>query len=214
MIEGDLNDQIIASVYFFRQVAKANEYETPQNRGGFQNFIMQYFPRIQPIVEKIFQNYNEQTSELLLEIFKAFYSSFQIEIPVYLRDFNNFDKWLLFFQTILKIPSEPTSIKNQEIAVRVYLKIFMLYANDAPDGKQQYKGWAAQFRVRYCQRIFQQVVNLIGERKGNEDMQSNLVNCLYSVVKKVHLRQLFTNEHCEVFLYQNCLLPLCQSNNH
>jgi hypothetical protein len=90
----------------------------------------------------------------------------------------------------------------------------MLYANDAQDGKDKYKGWAAEFRSRYCQRIFQHVVNLIGERKGNEDMLSNLVNCLSEVVKKVNLRHLFTNQHCEVFLYQNCLLPLCHSSNN
>jgi hypothetical protein len=33
------------------------------------------------------------------------------------------------------------------------------------------------------------------------------------VVKKPHLRELFTNQHCEVLLYGNCLLPLCQSSN-
>ena len=63
------------------------------------------------------------------------------------------------------------------MAARIYLKLFSLYANDSQDGKQ-FKGWAAEFRRRYCQRVFQHVINLIGERKGGEDMQSTLVNCL------------------------------------
>lgn len=42
-------------------------------------------------------------------------------------------------------------------------------------------------------------------------MQSTLVNCLYEVVKWPVLRVLFTSQHCDVLLYGNTLLPLCQS---
>jgi hypothetical protein len=174
--------------------------------------VLAYFPRLESIVEKIFENYNEQTAELLYEALKAFYSAFHIEIPYYLRNFAALDKWILFAQTILNVQADPLSLKNQELAARIYLKLFSLYANDSLEGKvKEHKGWAAQFRARYCERVFQHVVNLIGERKGSEDLQSTLVNCLYEVVKQSTLRPLFTKQHCEVLLYSHCL-PLCQSN--
>jgi hypothetical protein len=131
---------------------------------------------------------------LLYESFKTFYSAFHIEVPSYLRDFNALDKWILFAETILNVNTDPLSLKNQEMAARIYFKFFTLYANDLQDGKQL-KGWAAMFRERYCQRLFQHVVNLIGERKGSEELQTNLVNCLYTIVKRPELRPLFTNQH-------------------
>jgi hypothetical protein len=107
------------------------------------------------------------------------------------------------------VQSDNISLKNQELAARIYLKLFSLYANDAQDDNTC-KGWAAEFRRRYCERLFQHVVNLIGERKGSEDMQSTLVNCLYEVVKQALLRPLFSNQHCEVLFYSHCL-PQCQA---
>jgi hypothetical protein len=121
-----------------------------------------------------------------------FYSSFHIEIPFFFRDFENIEKWLQFFETILDLPSDPILLKNQEMIARIYLKFFILYANDSQDGKQ-FAGWAANFRKRFCQRLFEKVVNLIGQRKGNEDILSNLINCLYETIKKPHLRDLFTS---------------------
>lgn len=57
---------------------------------------MLYFPRLEDIVQKIFENYNQQTSELLYEALKAFYSSFHVEVPNYLRNFAALEKWLLY----------------------------------------------------------------------------------------------------------------------
>jgi hypothetical protein len=47
------------------------------------------------------------------------------------------------------------------MVARIYLKFFILYANDSQDGKQ-FAGWAGSFRKRFCQRLFEKVVNLIG----------------------------------------------------
>jgi hypothetical protein len=123
--------------------------------------VLRYFPRLEEVVGKIFENFNEQTADLLHEALKAFYSSFHIEIPYYLRNFNALDRWLLFAETILNVPADALALKNQELAARIYLKLFSLYANDGQDGKE-FQGWAAQFRARYCQRVFQHVINLIG----------------------------------------------------
>ena len=114
-------------------------------------------------------------------------------------------------QTILNVPSDALSLRCQEMAVRIYLKLFTVYTSEEQDGKQ-FTGWARQFIQRFAQRIFQHVVDLIGQRKGNEEVMTNLVNCLYQTVKQPLLRPLFTNTHCEVLLYGNCLLPLCQSS--
>ena len=43
-----------------------------------------------------------------------FYSSFHIEIPFFFRDFENIEKWLQFFETILDLPSDPILVKNQD----------------------------------------------------------------------------------------------------
>lgn len=214
LLHDDLDSDIVAAVYFLRQVAKANEYVTQADqRKNFDQLIAEYFPRIEAVVPKIFLNFNEQTSELLHEAFKTLYSAFHIEIPAYLRDFANLERWVGFAETVLNVPSDALALKNQEMAAKVYLKLFVLYANDGQDGKQ-FAGWAGEFRSRFCQRVFQHVINLIGERKGNEEIMSTLVYCLYEVVKKDYLRVLFTSRHCEVLLYEHCLLPLCQSSSH
>lgn len=97
LIEADLQGSIVAAVYFFRQFAKANEYTLDEaERKLFEDFILRYFPRLESIVEKIFENYNERTAELLYEALKTFYSAFHIQVPLYLRNFAAFDRWLLF----------------------------------------------------------------------------------------------------------------------
>ena len=55
------------------------------------------------------------------------------------------------------------------------------------------------------------MVQLIGEKKGNEAILSSLVNCLFETVDKASLRPLFTQEHSQGLFYGNCLLPMCQS---
>lgn len=90
LLDNDLESDIVAAIYFLRQVAKANEYVTQaEQRKNFDQVIIEYFPKIENVVPKIFLNFNEQTSELLHEAFKTLYSAFHIEIPSYLRNFSN-----------------------------------------------------------------------------------------------------------------------------
>lgn len=41
----------------------------------------------------------------------------------------------MFVQTILNIPTSNLSIKNQEMATRIYYKLFMLYAKNGQGKK-------------------------------------------------------------------------------
>ncbi len=58
IIEEDLQGSIIASVYFFRQMTKAHEYDTGEERKALEAFIVHYFPRLEAIIQKIFESYN------------------------------------------------------------------------------------------------------------------------------------------------------------
>lgn len=42
--------------------------------------------------------------KLLEELLCMFYEAFHVELPEYLRNFANFDKWLMYFRTILQAP--------------------------------------------------------------------------------------------------------------
>lgn len=82
-----------------------------------------------------------------------FYSCFHLSIPNYLRNFENFDKWLLYFKTIMKAPVE-NNPSNHRIVSRIYVKIITVYCNDSHDLKNMYKGWGQQFRERYGQNLY------------------------------------------------------------
>lgn len=58
IIEEDLQGSLIASVYFLRQMTKAHEYDTGEERKAQEGFIIRYFPRLETIIQKIFENYN------------------------------------------------------------------------------------------------------------------------------------------------------------
>jgi len=46
LLRNDIQGSIVASVYFMRQVAKANEYTTGEDRLIFEQFVTNYFPQL------------------------------------------------------------------------------------------------------------------------------------------------------------------------
>ena len=70
-----------------------------------------------------------------------FYASFHLEVPHYLRNFDNLDKWLLYFKTIMQAPVNDYP-HNHTLVSRIYVKLFSMYCRDGTDGKQ-YRGWGA-----------------------------------------------------------------------
>lgn len=210
-LENDLNSQKVASVYFVRQVAKAYEYMlNGEQRQTFEGFVEVYFPRLEGVVQDILSNFNPATAALLYEIMKTFYSTFHVAIPTYLRDFGRLETWMNYLHTVLNAPNDPSLLPSQEMAARAYVKLFSLYCSDTQDDKA-YQGWARHFAQNYIQKIFAHVLQLIGEKKGNESIMSSLVCCLHEAVQKNDLRPLFTQEHSQGLFYGNCLLPMCQS---
>lgn len=85
-----------------------------------------------------------------------FYSAFHIEVPEYLRNFDNLDKWLLYFRTVFKAPLDNFNKNHVEVS-RIYVKLFSMYCRDGTDGKQ-YKGWGLMFRQKYAQDLYNQIV--------------------------------------------------------
>lgn len=91
-----------------------------------------------------------------MEILEMFYSAFHIEVPEYLRNFDNLDKWLLYFRTVFKAPLDNFNKNHVEVS-RIYVKLFSMYCRDGTDGKQ-YKGWGLMFRQKYAQDLYNQIV--------------------------------------------------------
>jgi hypothetical protein len=74
--------KIQANILFYRQVAKIYQFLAgDEERKILDAFVIQYFPIIEGLVEQILQNYNDQTSKMLLELLKTFQSVIHIGIP-------------------------------------------------------------------------------------------------------------------------------------
>lgn len=139
-------------------------------------------------MEKILTDYNNTTRVLLEELLEMFYSSFHIEVPEYLRDFNNISKWLFYLGTVLKAPID--DFPNNHILIsRIYVKFFTMYCRDGTDGKM-YKGWGFQFRQKHALDLYNQIVEILVNPLGNEELMANIVVCLSAVVNNPDLRPL------------------------
>lgn len=133
LLESDLNSGISASVYFCRQVARFYEWLNGEERNPLNKFMNDLFPKLEEIVEKIMKEYNSVTRKLLTELLEMFYSSFHIDIPPYLRNFERLDKWLLYFKTIFKAPIDDYE-ENHIQSSRIFVKFFQKYCQDGADG--------------------------------------------------------------------------------
>lgn len=50
LLDADLQGSIVAAVYFIRQFTKTNEYNTGDERKHLEQFVLDYFPRLEAIV--------------------------------------------------------------------------------------------------------------------------------------------------------------------
>lgn len=109
-------------------------------RAPFEEFIANIFPQLEILMERILSNYTEQTRVLLNELLNMFYCAVHLEIPFYLRNFDNLSKWLMYFHTTLKAPLD--NYPNNHIVVsRIYVKLFSMFCRSGTDGKA-YRGWS------------------------------------------------------------------------
>lgn len=137
-----------------------------------------------------------------------FYSCFHLEIPFYLRDYANIEKWILFNKTILAAPLD-SNPANHRIATRIYFKLISMYCSDLTDGAN-YKGWARAFRERFAQNIYNEVVGYLVNPLSDNEITANIVTCIYNIVKNEKTRPLVEQSHCDAIIYQY-LLPFMQS---
>jgi hypothetical protein len=68
LLEEDLNGPISASVYFCRQVAHHYEWLNAEERFPLNKFLIDLYPRLEDLVEKILKEYNSVTRKLLTEL--------------------------------------------------------------------------------------------------------------------------------------------------
>lgn len=98
-------NKVQASIYFYRQVGRIYQHLVAEkDRAVIENFVSSYFPYIETVVEKIMQNYSNDTAKLLCEVLQMFLSVIHLEMPAYLRDLEHVSKWVFFAKAILGAP--------------------------------------------------------------------------------------------------------------
>lgn len=208
LLKDDLDGSISASVYFCRQVARFYEWLSHEQKGPLEKFVNDLFPRIEQLVVKIVSEYNNATRVLLLELLEMFYSAFHVDLPVYLRDFDNLDKWILYISTIFQAPINDFP-DNHIIVSKIYVKLLSMYCKDGTDGKG-YRGWGAQFRQKYAVDLYNQVIKILVNPVSEVDVMANIPTCLCSVVNNPDLKGLMKEDHCQAIIYKH-LLPFMES---
>jgi hypothetical protein len=161
-------NKVQASIYFFRQVARIYQHLVEKkDRDVVEHFVSTYFPCIEAIVEKIMQNYSNETAKLLLELLQMFLSIIHLEMPMYLKDFERIGKWVMFFKAILGAPFEAKELvycwKVREESAKIILKLLQQYCDHHLDGKFDH-GWQSAFAQKFgldlltsCESVFSQV---------------------------------------------------------
>ena len=100
----------------------------------------------------------------------------------------------MYFKTILQAPLNDYP-QNHTLVSRIYVKLFSMYCRDGTDGKQ-YRGWGAQFRSRYAESLYNQVISQLVNPIPDEDAVSNMVTCLCTVANNIDLQPLIKPDHC------------------
>lgn len=114
---------------FCRQIAKAYEYSThPDERAKAENFVTNYFPKLENLIEQCLTSFNEQTSKLICIILKTFFSIMHTELPEYLKNQDNLVKWFVYVKTVLNAQLE-NNLLNQRIAARILSRLVSQYMN-------------------------------------------------------------------------------------
>lgn len=206
----DLDGSISATPYFCRQVARFYEWLPLEAKQPLEKFVNDLFPRLEQLVEKIISEYNNQTRVLLFELLEMFYSAFHVDLPTYLRDFTNLDKWILYMSTILQAPIDDFP-GNHIIVSKVYVKLFSMYCRDGTDGKN-YKGWGKQFREKNALNLYNTIVKILVNPIPEVDVMANIPICLTAVVNNPDLKGLIQEDHCQAIIYKY-LLPFMESTN-
>jgi hypothetical protein len=157
------------------------------------------------------QNYSNDAAKLLFELLQMFSSIIHLEMPIYLKDFGNIGKWVVFIKTILGAPLETKELANcwrvREEACRIVLKLFQQYSNANLDGKLD-QGWQNSFVQRFglelltsCEALF----NLVKVSYMTDELISLLLKVFYYSLKNDHIRKHLL-PRCEVILFEY-LLP-------
>jgi hypothetical protein len=63
------------------------------------------FPSLQLLASKLFQNFNDQTSAILLLILKVFSAATYAGLPPNLKNSDSLHVWLIFFKKALDCPT-------------------------------------------------------------------------------------------------------------
>lgn len=200
-----------ASIYFFRQVARVYQNLNNPDRQVLEHFVSSYFPLIEGIVEKIMQNYNNDTAKLLWELLQMFHSAIHMDIPVYLKDFSRIGKWLLFIKAILGAPLEAKEYtfcwKVREEAAWIVLKLLQQYCDHYLDGKKD-QNWNALFGQQFgadllasCESLFA----LVKVSYMTEELISLLLKVFYYALKNERIRSNLL-PRCDNLLFE-FLLP-------
>lgn len=156
-------------------------------------------------------NYNDETAKLLLELLQMFSSLIHLDLPQYLRDFNNIGRWISFLQTILEAPLEAKDSTNfwkiRDESSKILLKLFQQYCNGNSDGKQ-WKGWGPTFTQKFTPQMLNTTEKLFYLTKVSyvhEDVTANLLKIFLYSLKNVTTMEMLL-PRCNTLLF-DYLLP-------
>lgn len=99
--------QILGSLLAFQKVISVYEFMTHEDRIPLNNLIIQTFPQLTALVQKLLSNYNNQTAIIVKTILKIYYTATNFDLPIPLSDPNQINSWMIFVKLIFDTPLPP-----------------------------------------------------------------------------------------------------------
>lgn len=119
-----------------------------EERSGLFVIVAATFPCLQMLASKLFQNFNDQTSTLLLLILKVFSAATYTGLPPNLKSSESLHVWLIFFKKALDCPMNETSpealFKIKHKSSKIVYRFIQHHANPKYD-----KQYAQYFFPKY-----------------------------------------------------------------
>lgn len=116
------------------------------DRAPLEPIVMMTFPILEQLTQKFLESYNEQTGLLIKTILKIFHHCMHMQLPVYLTDSNNMQRWLTFLKMLVdsKVAPELSGPTIDEGEMLRREKTYV-WAN---------KKWVGRIMVRVAQKFF------------------------------------------------------------
>lgn len=108
------------------------------------------------LTSKLFQNFNDSTSELLIGVLKIFSTVIYFHLPDIIKC--NIHSWMIFVKKVLELDGDGKIFQMKKICMRIIFRIYQRHANSKAC---EDKAFALQFHQKFTRAFVDTLLSIV-----------------------------------------------------